>query len=86
MGGTLPRALALGSAVAALVALTAAMTGWAVPGFGFAVLAALLFAMEGVVRRVASAGQLRPRVPKTPDGCGCSSPPFCSACCTWASG
>jgi hypothetical protein len=63
MGGTLPRALALGSAVAALVALTAAMTGWAVPGFGFAALAALLFAMEGVVRRVASAGQLRPRVP-----------------------
>ena len=63
MGGTLPRALALGSAVAALVALTLAMTGWAVPGFGFAALAALLFAMEGVVRRVASAGQLRPRVP-----------------------
>ena len=49
--------MALGSAVAALVALTLAMTGWAVPGFGFAALAALLFAMEGVVRRVGRRGE-----------------------------
>ena len=59
----LQRARLASERVLVLVALTLAMTGWAVPGFGFAALAALLFAMEGVVRRVASAGQLRPRVP-----------------------
>ncbi|MEE3217773.1 MAG: hypothetical protein VX247_05705, partial [Pseudomonadota bacterium] len=36
--------------------------GWIAPGFGFAVLAALLLAMEAVVRRVSTAGQVRPRV------------------------
>ncbi len=63
MGGNLPRFLALGSAISALLAVAMAVAGWIVPGFGFAALAALLFAMEDVVRRVANAGQLRPRVP-----------------------
>ena len=63
MGGNLPRILALGTALAALLALSLAIAGWMVPGFGFAALAALLFAIEGVVRRVANAGQLRPPVP-----------------------
>ena len=63
IGSNLPRILALGTAIAALLALSLAIAGWMVPGFGFAMLAALLFAMEAVVRRVANAGQLRPRVP-----------------------
>ena len=63
MGGNLPRILALSSAIAGLLALSSAIAGWMVPGFAFAVLAALFFAMEEVVRRVAHAGQLRPQVP-----------------------
>ncbi|MBX7502803.1 hypothetical protein K3181_15285 [Qipengyuania sp. YG27] len=63
MGGNLPRVLALSSAIACLLALSSAIAGWMIPGFGFAVMAALFFAMEGVVRRVAHAGQLRPQVP-----------------------
>lgn len=61
--GNLPRILALSSAIAGLLALTSAAAGWVVPGFGLVALAAIFFAMEEVVRRVAHAGQLRPRVP-----------------------
>lgn len=63
IGSSLPRFLAIGSAVAALGALAFAAAGWVLPGFGFATLAMLLFAMEAVVRRIASAGQVRPPVP-----------------------
>ena len=63
MRGNLARFLALGSAAAAVLALAVAVFGWLVPGFGLAAVAALLFAMEAVVRRVSSAGQVRPRVP-----------------------
>ena len=62
-GGNLPRILALGSALAGMVGLSLAIAGWLLPGFGFAALAALLFAMEEVVRRVSNAGQVRPRIP-----------------------
>lgn len=63
IGGNLPRILALVAALASLIALSLSIAGWIIPGFGFAVLAALVFAMEEVVRRVAHAGQLKPRVP-----------------------
>ena len=63
MRGNLARFLALGSAAAAVLALAVVVFGWLVPGFGLAAVAALLFAMEAVVRRVSSAGQVRPRVP-----------------------
>lgn len=61
--GNLPRILALSSAIAGLLALTSAVAGWVVLGFGLVALAAIFFAMEEVVRRVAHAGQLRPQVP-----------------------
>ncbi|QYJ06139.1 hypothetical protein [Qipengyuania flava] len=63
MGGNLPRVLSLSSALAGLSGLSLALGGWTLPGFGLAGLSALLFAMEEVVRRVSSAGQVRPRVP-----------------------
>ena len=68
MGGNLPRVLALGSALSGLIGLSLGIAGWTLPGFGFVALAALLFAMEEVVRRVANAGQVRPRVPALVQG------------------
>jgi hypothetical protein len=63
MGGRLPRFLALGAAAMGLLALSLGLAGWILPGFGLAALAVLLFAMEEVVRRISSAGQVRPSVP-----------------------
>lgn len=63
MGGNLPRILALSAAIAGVGGLSLALAGWTLPGFGLAALGALLFAMEEVVRRVSSAGQVRPRIP-----------------------
>lgn len=62
LGSGLSRALAIGSGVAGVLGLGLTLAGWIAPGFGFAVLAALLLAMEAVVRRVSTAGQVRPRV------------------------
>ncbi|MBX7481199.1 hypothetical protein [Qipengyuania qiaonensis] len=63
LGGNLPKILALASVLAGAIGLSLAIAGWLLPGFGFAALATLLFAMEEVVRRVSNAGQVRPRVP-----------------------
>jgi hypothetical protein len=63
IGGRLPRILALSAALSGLLALSSAIGGWLLPAFGLAILAALLFAMEEVVRRVSNAGQVKPRVP-----------------------
>jgi type IV secretory pathway TrbD component len=62
LGSGLSRALAIGSGIAGVLGLGLTLAGWIAPGFGFAVLAALLLAMEAVVRRVSTAGQVRPRV------------------------
>ncbi len=63
MGGRLPRILALSTVLAGVMALALAIAGWLLPAFGAVAVAALLFAMEEVVRRVSNAGQVRPRVP-----------------------
>tara|TARA_A100001391_G_scaffold116113_1_gene78582 strand:- start:237 stop:749 length:513 start_codon:yes stop_codon:yes gene_type:complete len=62
-GERLPRFLALGTAAASLLALSLGLAGWVSSAFALAALAVMLFAMEGVVRRVTTAGQVRPRVP-----------------------
>ena len=62
-GERLPRFLALGTVAASLLALSLGLAGWVSSAFALAATAVTLFAMEGVVRRVTTAGQVRPRVP-----------------------
>lgn len=68
LAGNLPRILGLSAALAALLALAFSMSGFSLAGFACAALAAIGLAMEGVVRRVAHAGRLRPRTPRLVQG------------------
>ncbi len=57
MGSNLSRVLSLAAVLAGVLALSLALLGWGIPGFAFAALAAVLAAMEAVVRRIATAGR-----------------------------
>ena len=63
IGGRLARILALSAALSGVISLALAVAGWLLSAFAAVAVAALLFAMEEVVRRVSNAGQVRPRVP-----------------------
>lgn len=59
----LPQVVGLTAALFAALASMTATWSWSVASFGFATLTAALVAMEKVVRRIATAGQVRPRTP-----------------------